>query len=42
MTPQQRTRDNLTARGYLVGTVEKKKKFPDKKKRPCKMCGHSP
>ena len=41
-TPQQRTRDNLTARGYLVGTVEKKKRFPDKKKRQCKACGHVP
>ncbi len=42
MTPQQRTRDNLTARGYLVGTVEKKKKFPDRKKGPCRACGHVP
>jgi hypothetical protein len=42
MTPQRRTRDNLTARGYLVGTVEKKKKFPDKKRGPCKLCGHQP
>lgn len=42
MTPQQRTRDNLTARGYLVGTVEKKKKFPDRKKSACKACGHIP
>jgi hypothetical protein len=41
-TPQQRTRDNLTARGYLVGTVEKKKKFPDRKKGPCRQCGHQP
>jgi hypothetical protein len=42
MTPQQRTRENLTARGYLVGTVEKKKKFPDKKHGPCRQCGHQP
>ena len=42
LTPQQRTRDNLTARGYLCGTVEKKKKFPDRKKHPCKACGHQP
>jgi len=42
MTPQQRTRDNLTARGYLVGTVEKKKKFPDRKKGPCRTCGVQP
>lgn len=41
-TPQQRTRDNLTARGYLVGTVEKKKKFPDRKKSPCRACNHQP
>lgn len=41
-TPQQRTRDNLTARGYLVGTVERRKKFPDRKKGPCRACGHQP
>ena len=41
-TPQQRTRDNLTARGYLVGTVEGKKRFPDRKKHACKACGHVP
>lgn len=39
MTPQQRTRENLTARGYLVGTVEQRKQFPDKKKGHCKACG---
>lgn len=39
-TPQQRTRDNLTARGYLVGSVERRKKFPDRKKSPCRACGH--
>lgn len=42
ITPQQRTRDNLTARGYLVGSVERRKKFPDRKKRPCGVCGHIP
>jgi hypothetical protein len=42
ISPQQRTRQNLTARGYLVGTVEKKKKFPDRKKSPCEECGHQP
>lgn len=42
MTPQQRTRDNLTARGYLVGSVERRKKFPDRKKGPCRACGHQP
>lgn len=41
-TPQQRTRDNLTARGYLCGTVEGKKRFPDRKKHACKACGHVP
>jgi hypothetical protein len=41
-SPQQRTRENLTARGYLVGTVEKKKKFPDRHKSPCKCCNHQP
>src|SRR5882672_9799863 len=41
-TPQQKTRDNLTTRGYLVGSVERRKKFPDKKKQPCRACGHQP
>jgi hypothetical protein len=41
-TPQQRTRENLTARGYLVGTVEGKKRFPDRKKHACRACGHVP
>lgn len=42
ITPQQRTRNNLTARGYLVGSVERRKKFPDRKKGPCRVCGHQP
>lgn len=42
ITPQQRTRNNLTERGYLVGTVERRKKFPDRKKRVCTICGHQP
>lgn len=42
MTPQERTRANLTSRGYLVGTVEKKKKFPNRKKGPCLECGNQP
>ena len=42
MNPQQRTRDNLAARGYLVGSVERKKRFPDKKKHQCKACGAIP
>lgn len=41
-TPQQMTRDNLTARGYLVGSVERRKQFPDRKKRQCGACGHNP
>jgi hypothetical protein len=42
MTPMQRSRDNLTARGYLVGSVERKKRFPDRKKHQCKVCGNVP
>lgn len=42
MTPQARSRANLTERGYLVGTVESKKRFPDKKKHSCKACGNQP
>ena len=42
MTPQQRTRNNLTARGYLVGSVERRKKFPDRKTGQCHACGHLP
>ncbi len=42
MTPQQMTRNNLTARGYLVGTVERRKKFPDRKKHACHACGNIP
>lgn len=42
VTPQQRTRNNLAARGYLVGSVERRKKFPDRKKSACKACGHQP
>src|SRR6266481_5457037 len=41
-SPQQRTRENLTERGYLVGSVERRKKFPDRKKSPCRGCGHIP
>ena len=41
-SPQQRTRDNLTLAGYLVGTVEGRKRFPDRKKVPCRACGHIP
>jgi hypothetical protein len=41
-SPQQMTRDNLTTRGYLVGSVERRKKFPDRKKGICRACGHQP
>src|SRR6266446_10256422 len=41
-SPQQRTRENLTERGYLVGSVERRQKFPDRKKGPCRACGHQP
>jgi len=42
VSPQQRTRDYLTRRGYLVGGVESRKSFPDKKKSACRTCGHHP
>lgn len=42
ITPAQRTRNDLTKRGYLVGSVERRKKFPDRKKSPCRACGHQP
>jgi hypothetical protein len=42
ITPQQRSRDNLTARGYLVGSVERRKRFPDRKKSPCSICKNQP
>jgi hypothetical protein len=41
-TPQQRSRDNLTSRGYLVDSVERRKRFPDKKRKPCAACGEQP
>lgn len=41
-TPQQRTSENLTALGYLCGSVERRKGFPDRKKHQCKVCGHLP
>lgn len=42
MTPQVRSRMNLTERGYLVATIEGLKRFPDKKKSQCRTCGHTP
>lgn len=41
MTPQLRSRLNLTERGYLVATVEGRKKFPQKDKAECHHC-HRP
>lgn len=42
MTPQERTRNNLTAKGYLVGTVERFKRFPDRNRGECPACKHQP
>ena len=42
MTPQARTRQYLTDRGYLVGACEARKSFPAKGKSACKACGHVP
>lgn len=42
MKPQARTLKNLTDRGYLCASVEKRKQFPDRKKRRCGVCGHDP
>ena len=39
---QQRTMDRLRAQGYLVGSVERRKKFPDREKRQCKACRNQP
>jgi hypothetical protein len=41
-TPQIRSRELLTEEGYLVATVEGKKRFPAKGKGPCRTCGHQP
>lgn len=42
MTPQIRSRQYLTDRGYLIDTVERKKEFPDKNRLPCAVCKHQP
>lgn len=39
MTPQIRSRNYLTDRGWTVATVEALKRFPDKKIPPCRACG---
>ena len=41
-TPQVRSRELLTDEGYLVATVEQKKRFPDRKKHECVHCRHQP
>lgn len=42
MTPQARSRKFLTDRGWLVGSVERRKRFPDKKSHKCPACGNQP
>lgn len=37
-----RSRINLAERGYLVATVEGRKKFPDKNKGACRACNSQP
>src|SRR5208283_3687613 len=38
-TPQLRSRDYLTKRGWTIATVEALKRFPDHKVPPCHTCG---
>src|SRR5271154_784822 len=42
MKPQQRTLNDLTKRGYLCASVEKREQFPDRKKHRCPACGNNP
>jgi hypothetical protein len=37
---QARTMKDLRERGYLCGSVERRKRFPAKGKPPCRACGH--
>lgn len=39
LSPTQRSKNNLTDRGYLVCNVEQWKRFPDKRARACPSCG---
>lgn len=39
---QRRTEANLRSRGYLTGSVERRKRFPAHGKAPCKACGAMP
>jgi len=39
MTPQQRSLDYWRQRGYLVSSVERRKRFPAPKSQPCRCCG---
>jgi len=41
-TPNARSKAYLEAEGYIVAKVEQTKKFPDKKKRRCQVCGNVP
>lgn len=38
---QQRTMQLLRDRGYVVGSVERRKRFPARGSRPCKTCGQN-
>jgi hypothetical protein len=38
---QRRTEALLRSRGYLTGSVERRKRFPAPKSQPCKACGLS-
>lgn len=42
MNPQIRSKDYFQEHGYLVGSVEQIKRFPDKKKPKCDTCDHQP
>lgn len=39
---QQRTMENFRERGYIVGSVERRKRFPARGKQRCKACGAVP
>lgn len=39
---QRRSESLLRQRGYLTGSVERRKRFPDKKQPKCEYCDHQP
>ena len=39
---QEKTVDYFRKEGYVVAPVERRKRFPDRKKRRCNVCGHVP